>query len=390
MKLIFWILIGLIAYTYFGYAILLLLLNGIKRLFFLKRKVTADNPLPEVTLLIAAYNEKDIIETKVQNTREIHYPPGLLKVVWITDGSDDGTPEILVRYPGIKVLHQSERMGKTAALNRAMKLMETPYVIFSDANTLLDPDAVMKLITLFNIEKVGCVAGEKRIARNIFDVAAGAGEGAYWQYESLLKRLESNFYSALAAAGELYAIRTDLYQPVDPDIIIDDFVISLNIARQGYRIKYQPEAFAIENSSVNIREELKRKIRIASGAMQTMFRFPSLFNFFRYGFLSFEFISHKVLRWLIVPLSIPLILFLNILLCIHTQWQEISYFIVFLLQSLFYFFVVLGILFEGKATRWKVIFLPYYLIIVNYAQYAGMIKFFRRKHNVIWEKAKRA
>ena len=194
LKLIFWILIGLIAYTYFGYAILLLLLNGIKRLFFLKRKVTADNPLPEVTLLIAAYNEKDIIETKVQNTREIHYPPGLLKVVWITDGSDDGTPEILVRYPGIKVLHQSERMGKTAALNRAMKLMETPYVIFSDANTLLDPDAVMKLITLFNIEKVGCVAGEKRIARNIFDVAAGAGEGAYWQYESLLKRLESNFY----------------------------------------------------------------------------------------------------------------------------------------------------------------------------------------------------
>ncbi len=391
IKLIFWILIILIAYTYIGYAILLLILNGIKRLSGKNhREYIAPQTLPEVTLLIAAYNERDTVETKVQNTREIHYPENKLQVVWITDGSDDGTPDFLSQYSEIKVLHIPERKGKTAALNRALKTIDTPFVIFSDANTMLDPEAIINLIIPFSDKKVGCVAGEKRIVKNVFEIAAGAGEGAYWKYESILKRLESEFSTALAAAGELYAIRTELYQPVDPDIIIDDFIISFNIARQGYLIKYQPKAFALENSSANIREELKRKIRIASGAMQTMLRYPSLFNFFRHGFLSFEFISHKVFRWLVVPTSIPLIAFLTIVLCIQSNWQVPLYVIILLLQALFYFFVMLGLFFEGKATRWKILFLPYYLIIINYAQYAGIIRFMRGKHNVVWEKAKRA
>ena len=391
LKLIFWILLILIAYTYFGYAVLLLLLNAFKRLQGKHRNACPlPLPLPEVTLLIAAYNEKDTVGVKVKNTREIKYPGDKLKVIWITDGSDDGTPELLSQYSEIKVFHTPERKGKTAALNRALKVIDTPFVIFSDANTMLDPDAINQLIAPFGDERVGCVAGEKRISKNIYEVAAGAGEGAYWQYESFLKRLESDFLTVLAAAGELYAIRTKLYQPVDPDIIIDDFVISLNIARQGYRIKYQPDAFAMENSSANIREELKRKIRIASGAMQTMFRYPSLFNLFKYGFLSFEFISHKVLRWLLVPIAIPLILVLSVALCIQTQWQEPVYIIILLMQALFYFFVLLGIIFERRATRWRIVFLPFYLVIINYAQYAGILKFLRGKHNVVWEKAKRA
>ena len=391
LKIIFWILVIIIFYTYFGYAGFLLLLNGLKRLFYrpndIQMKVV---DYPEVTILIAAYNEKDTIEAKVENTRNINYPKNKLHVVWITDGSDDGTPEMLANFEEIKVLHTTERKGKTTALNRAMQSIHTPFTIFSDANTMLDPDAIKKLIEPFGNKKVGCVAGEKRIVNNLFEAAAGAGEGAYWQYESILKKLESNFQSVLAAAGELYAIRTDLYKPVDPDIIIDDFVISLNIARQGYQIKYQPEAYAMENSSANIREELKRKIRIASGAIQVLFRYPSLLNIFRHGFLSFEFISHKVLRWLIVPLAIPLIAGFTILICIQSHWQNPVYAVIFYIQVLFYFLVLLGIIFEGKATRMKILYLPFYLIIFNFAQYAGIFRFFRGKHNVVWEKAKRA
>ncbi len=346
--------------------------------------------LPEVTLLIAAYNEKDTVNAKVENTRKLNYPKEKLKIVWITDGSDDGTPDLLSQYPEIILLHNSERRGKTAALNRALKTIETPFVIFNDANTMLDTESVHHLIAPFSNERVGCVAGEKRIMKNVYEAAAGAGEGAYWQYESILKRLESNFSSALAAAGELYAIRTKLFKPVDPDIIIDDFVISLNIAKQGYLIKYQPKAFAMEHSSANISEELKRKVRIASGAIQTIFRFPSLFNIFLHGFLSIEFISHKVFRWLIVPIAIPLIVLFTILLCIQSQWQNPTYIIILLVQVVFYFFVSLGVLFERKATRWKLLYLPYYLVIINYAQYAGIIRFIRGKHNVVWEKAKRA
>jgi len=390
LKLIFWILIFLVFYTYLGYGILLLFLNTIKK--FLKRHPADEKSLfepPEVTLLVAAWNERSIVNQKMQNTRNLTYPKDRLKIVWITDGSSDGTPEVLGNYKEVKVLHQPERQGKTAALNRALKFIDTPFVVFSDANTILRPDSIMRLMEPFSDERVGCVAGEKRITRNYADVAAGAGEGTYWRYEAWLKIQESKYSSALAAAGELYAIRTSLFKPVNPDSIIDDFIISMDIARQGYLIKYQPLAIAEETSSLNIKEELKRKVRIASGAVQTVFRYPFLLNIFRHGFLSFEFISHKFLRWMIVPLAIPLILVLNVIICLSTNFTEHLYTTVLALQSIFYIFVVIGLLLEGKPVRLQFIFLPSYLAIVNYAQYAGFIRYLRKKHNVIWEKARR-
>lgn len=391
LKPTFWILLSIILYAYFGYALLLLFLNGLKLLFTKTATINITEDLPEATLLIAAYNEKDIVEAKMQNTRNLDYPSQLLKVLWITDGSDDGTPNLLKQnYPEIEVLHIPERKGKTAALNRAIKQIKTPFVIFSDANTMLDPSAIKNLLYPFNDKKIGCVAGEKRIAKSRHEGAAGAGEGTYWQYESWVKNLESNFYSALAAAGELYAIRTDLYSEVNPDSIIDDFVISLHIAQRGYQIKYEPKAYALEAPSASIREELKRKIRIASGGIQTLLRFPGLLNFFKHGFLSFEFFSHKVLRWLFVPLAIPLLLLVNILIC-HTENWETTYFLYLLiLQGVFYFLVAFGFLFENRSTRMKFLFLPYYLIIMNYSQIAGLLRYILRKHTVVWEKAKRA
>ena len=345
---------------------------------------------PEVTLLIAAYNEIKNVPVKISNTAQLDYPPEKLKVIWITDGSDDGTPELLKQHPGHLVLHQQERAGKTAALNRAMKYVTTPFVVFCDANTLLDRMALRRLMVHFSDTRVGCVAGEKRISRNKANNAAGSGEGAYWQYESLIKQLESRLYSTLAAAGELYAIRSNLYTEADPDSIIDDFVISVKIAMSGFRIKYAPDAFTLESPSVNIHEELKRKIRIASGGFQTIIRFPGMLNILRYGLLSFEFISHKALRWLLVPVCIPAILILNGIICFQ-QYPDFSlYSVVLLLQGIFYAFVILGFAIEKQPLRFRIFFLPYYLIIMNYAQMAGIVRYISKKQTVVWEKSLRA
>ncbi len=388
---LFWILLSIVLYTYIGYTLVLLFLNLLKVFASLfKKSRTSEVNEPEVTILIAAYNEKDTIEAKMKNTEQIDYPKDKLKIVWVTDGSNDGSPEMLRKYSNVTVHHQDTREGKTAALNRAMKFINTPFTVFCDANTILHPEAIKHLISGFSNPKIGCVAGEKRIQKKSTESAAGSGEGAYWKYESLIKKLESDFYSVLSAVGELYAIRTSLYEDVDKDIIVDDFFISMNIARKGYRIKYSPKASAIESPSASIREELKRKVRIASGGIQTIVRIPSLFNFFRYGFLSYEFFSHKFLRWTIVPFAIPVLYVLNLVLCIQSQWASAVFNVFFLLQSIFYFLVLLGILVEKRSTHFKFLFLPYYLIVMNYAQIAGLFRFLGRKHSVVWEKAKRS
>jgi cellulose synthase/poly-beta-1,6-N-acetylglucosamine synthase-like glycosyltransferase len=391
LKLIFYILIGVVLYTYLGYTLILIFLNEVKKLFKThKGSVITNEEYPEITLLIAAYNEAEIVKQKMENSLALLYPEDKLKIMWITDGSDDATPEILAKYPGIQVLHNPGREGKTAALNRAIKYVNTPLVVFCDANTMLAPESLNYLIQFFSDPKVGCVAGAKHIAKNTSDVAAGAGEGAYWRYESFIKNLESDFFTTLGAAGELYAIRTALYEPIDPDIIIDDFAISLKIACKGYLIKYAKSAFAVEAPSMNIREELKRKIRIASGGIQIFLRMTSLLNVFRYGFLSIEYVSHKVLRWIIVPWTIPLLFLFNLFICYTESWILPFYNLIFGIQILFYSMVLLGALFEKHATRFKFFFLPYYLVIMNYAQIAGLFRYLHGKHTVVWEKAKRS
>lgn len=391
LAIIFWILISIILYTYAGYAVLLAVLLGIKRCFVSKTIYKSDESLlPEVTIFIAAYNEKDIIEQKIKNTLQLDYPSDKIKIVWITDGSNDGTPDILRSYEGLTVLHQEGRSGKTAALNRGMDYINTPYVVYCDANTILHKDSIRNLITHFDSEKVGCVAGEKRISGEFYDKASGAGEGAYWKYEAIIKQLESEIYSTLGAAGELYAIRTDLFEKVDNDIIVDDFVNSLQIALKGYRIKYSPEAYAIESPSFNIKEELKRKIRIASGGFQVISRMPQLLNIFKYGFLSFEFLSHKVFRWAVVPVSLPLVLLLNGWLCIVRDFQDPLYNLLFAAQVLFYLLAIAGGNIKKRTGLLRFLYLPYYLVVINYAQIAGLLRFLRRKHTVVWEKARRS
>ncbi len=383
--ILFYFFIGVILYSYVGYGIVLFILVKINRIFNkMKGSVEEKNYTPEVTLLVAAYNEKNYVQAKVDNSRLLEYEN--LKQVWVTDGSDDGTPEILSAYSDVKVLHQDERRGKINAMNRAVKLINSPIIVFSDANTELSKDSIQRIVNLFKDPKVGCVSGEKRIFTTQSDDAVGSGEGIYWKYESLLKKWDAELNTAVGAAGELFAVRRELYEEVEKDTILDDFIISLRIAMKGYKIQYDPEAYAIERASANVKEELKRKIRISAGGIQSVVRLYSLLNIFKFGLLSFQYISHRVLRWTLAPIGLILVLFFNILLYKESLFYQIFFFI----QMGFYVFALLGWFLENRKIHLKLLFVPYYFLVMNYAVYRGILRFIYKKQSVNWERAKRS
>ena len=393
LKIIFWVLVFIVFYAYLGYAILLFFIIRIRRLLGLGKPYGGNNGYePDVTLFVAAYNEKDFIDMKVKNSLRLDYPREKLKLVWVTDGSNDGTPDILKKYPEVTVMHHPERKGKIAAMNRGMKEIITPIVIFSDANTELGEQSIRVIVDLFRNPKVGCVSGEKRIKQKATDAAAGAGEGIYWKYESLLKKWDAEWYSAVGAAGELFAIRTELFQEVESDTLLDDLIISLRLAMQGYTIQYNPDAYAMESASADVKEELKRKIRISAGAIQSMIRLRKLLNIFKYRTLTFQYISHRVLRWSAAPLSLLLLIPLNTVIFILATGHTDQWLFGLILggQLLFYGAALLGWALENRRIRLKILFVPYYFFIMNYSVYLGFFRYIKKTQSVNWERAKRS
>lgn len=384
----------IVFYTFAGYAILLFILLLFKRLLFRKKSDTdfKTNDLPRVCMFVAAYNESNYVDIKAKNLLELDYPSNKIQYLWITDGSDDGTPELLKKYPQMQVHHLPERNGKIHAMNRGMRLVDAPIVIFSDSNTTLCQEAIQILVKTFNDPTVGCIAGEKRVVSQKADGAAGSGENMYWKFESWVKQMDSELNSVVGAAGELFAIRTSLFTEVENDTILDDFVISLRIAEKGYRIAYTPDAYAIETASVNVTEELKRKVRIAAGGLQTIGRLKELLNPFRFGWLSIQYISHKVLRWTIAPLALFFLFPINLILFLNEQNEKFTsfYSIFFFLQSFMYILALVGWAFERYKIRFKLLFVPYYFTSINYASVLGWIRFLKGKQSVNWEKSKRA
>lgn len=373
-------------YNYIGYGILLWALVKIKRLLGGKKPADQDYE-PEVTLVVAAYNEEAVIEEKIANTLALDYPKKKLQLLFITDGSTDNTPGIISRYPEIQLLHTSARNGKTAALNRAMEHVQTPYVIFCDANTLLNTAAVRNIVKHYADNNTGGVAGEKKV---ISDGAAGAAatEGVYWKYESFLKKLDAELYSVVGAAGELFSIRTGLFQPVEPNVILDDFVISLRINIKGYRIAYAPDAYAMETPSDSIREEHKRKIRICAGGFQSIVMLRALLNVFRFPVVSFQYISHRVLRWTLSPLSLPVLLLTNIILAVYEGgWQ---FHISLAMQVLGYMAALTGYKLAERNIKISLFYIPFYFLFMNVAVYQGFYRYLTNNQSAAWEKAKRS
>ncbi|RXK81801.1 glycosyltransferase family 2 protein [Filimonas effusa] len=389
MVYIFWIALFIVFYAFFGYGILLYLLVKI-RVALKGKRSDALNKLsyewPTVTVIVAAYNEADCIEDKILNTLALDYPADKISYLFVTDGSSDATPGIIARYPVVKLLHQPGRSGKIAAVHRAMREVTSEIVVFTDANTVLNKQAVKLICRHYADAKVGAVAGEKRV--NVDAVSdATAGEGFYWKYESALKRWDSELYSVVGAAGELFSVRTSLYQPVSANSILDDFMISMLIAQKGYRIVYEPEAYALENSSANVGEELKRKVRIAAGGIQSICWLAPLLLPFRQPVLSFQYVSHRVLRWTVVPFLMILVLLLNIVIVIRGGgWL---YQLLLAGQVAFYGAALAGWLMEQRKIKVKLLFVPYYFCMMNYAVLAGINRFIGGKQSAAWEKAKR-
>ena len=387
LKICFWLSLFIVFYTYLGYGMILFFLVKMKALFRVKNAQRTNEPLPGVTVLVAAYNEADFIEEKIKNCLQFDYPADKIHFLFVTDGSDDGTPDKVKQFPQVQLLHQSERKGKIAATNRAMPFVKTPIVVFTDANTVVNKETIRLMVRHYDDPKTGVVAGEKRIFVKEKDTASGAGEGIYWKYESKLKKWDSELYSVVGAAGELFSIRTALFEPVPSDTIVEDFFMTMSIAKKGYRIIYEPEACAMEGPSASVGEELKRKIRIAAGGMQAVARLATLLNPLKYGVLSFQYISHRVMRWTIAPLSLPILFLTNAMLILN---GSLFFKIFFALQVLFYLLALVGFLLEQRKIKLKVFFVPYYFFIMNYAVYAGFIRALKGSQSVLWERAKRS
>ena len=374
---LFWLCLAIVVYTYVGYGLILYLLVFIKRLA-IKAKPLADitdDCLPEVTLMVCAYNEEDIISEKMSNTHSLDYPADRLHLVWVTDGSTDNTNSILSAYPDVKIVFSPERRGKSAALKHGIKEVSTEIVMMTDANTMLNPGAVREIVRLMQTPKVGCVSGEKKVMAKSDSDKAAQGEGLYWKYESTLKRLDSELYSAMGAAGELCVIRRQLMTDIPDDTLLDDFVISMEIVRMGYKIAYTSKAFAMEYGSADLHEESKRKRRIAAGGLQSSWRLRSLMNPLRHPVVAFQFVSHRVLRWTITPVCLFALIPLNTILVL--SGEGIIYTIIWILQILFYASALAGM----KISK--------YFVFMNLNVFRGMAYLINNTSGT-WEKAKRA
>ena len=374
---LFWLCLAIVVYTYVGYGLILYLLVFIKRLA-IKAKPLADitdDCLPEVTLMVCAYNEEDIISEKMSNIHSLDYPADRLHLVWVTDGSTDNTNSILSAYPDVKIVFSPERRGKSAALKHGIKEVSTEIVMMTDANTMLNPGAVREIVRLMQNPIVGCVSGEKKVKAKSDSDEAAQGEGLYWKYESTLKRLDSELYSAMGAAGELCVIRRQLMTDIPDDTLLDDFVISMEIVRMGYKIAYTSKAFAMEYGSADLHEESKRKRRIAAGGLQSSWRLRSLMNPLRHPVVAFQFVSHRVLRWTITPVCLFALIPLNTILVLSSE--GIIYTIIWILQILFYASALAGM----RISK--------YFVFMNLNVFRGMAYLLNNTSGT-WEKAKRA
>lgn len=387
MEILFWLSLFIVFYTFLGYGIVLYVLVRIRRMFKGKRAAPGlDQDFPTLTLVIAAYNEESIIEEKIDNTLQLSYPADKLKLVFVTDGSTDRTPDLVAGYTQIKLMHTSVRSGKILAMHRAMDEVDTEVVVFTDANTFLNKDALLLIARHYADPKVGAVSGEKRVMQDAMSDAT-AGEGFYWKYESTLKKWDSELYSVVGAAGELFSVRRSLYRPVEKDTILDDFMISMLIAEKGYRIVYEPDAYASELSSENIKEELKRKVRIAAGGIQSIMRLKKLLNPFNDPLLSFQYLSHRVLRWTVTPFLMILALLLNIVIVV--RGGGVLYQLLLAGQVAFYSLAAAGWILERRKIKVKALFVPYYFCMMNYAVLAGIRRYLRGAQSAAWEKSKR-
>lgn len=382
LSIIFFVALGLIFYTYAGYGIVL-------RIAALFKQERTFEPVKEpriVTIIIPAYNEKAVLEEKIRNTLQLNYPATHREILLITDGSNDGSEKMFSNLNEVHHLHLPERQGKTAAINRAVKLAKGELIVLTDANTLLHADSLQLMVRKFDNPKVGGVSGEKRVQQHASRQSSTGNEGLYWRYESQLKKFSAKFYTIVGAAGEFFSFRRNLFQPIPPDTILDDFVLSTSLLKQGYIVDYESEAYATESPSIRIRDEFSRKVRISAGVFQMLTRQTFLFNPFFHTAVWFQFISHRFLRWTVAPVCL---LACYIISAILGMEGYTAYGIFFYIATGFILWALIGWIFRNRKFSIPGFFIPFYFFMMNVAVVVGLWDFIRGRHSVLWKKAER-
>jgi cellulose synthase/poly-beta-1,6-N-acetylglucosamine synthase-like glycosyltransferase len=384
----FWLSLLAIGYTYFGYPLILFVCYGLAQVSrdwrYLvtrqERRVHGLRPedLPAVSFLVAAYNEERDIAGKLENLREIDYPPEKLQVVIVSDGSTDGTNAILEKVSDarFRIILQEQRAGKAAALNVALAAAAHPILVLSDASTLFAPEAVRQLVRHFANPRIGAVCGALR-----FEASAESQqtEGVYWKYETTLRLMEARLGATLTPSGAIYAVRREAYVPPGADALVDDIITSMNVRRQGLGVHYDPEALAVDRPPSSVAGEFTRRVRIAMGSFRAL---PALLTVPLGGFTMFAFFSHKVLRWL-VPVMMLALLLTSLLL-----WRRPLYLGFLILQALVYAWAGLGFVFRHHLQRVRFALTGYFLVAMNLAFLVGLVQCITARKEGAWQRVR--
>ncbi len=374
---IFWMSILLLIYIYAGYPLLLYVLK-----VFFRRPVNADQRFePTVALIISAFNEQDVIEAKIKNSLELNYPPEKLQIWVVSDASTDATDR-LVRNFGDERVHLfrlNERRGKTFGITQVMKKIEAEVVVFSDANSIYEPNAIRELVKYFADERVGYVVGYARYYKDEKS-AAGAQEDTYWSFEVKMKMNESAIGSVVGGDGAIYAIRRTLFKPLHEDDI-NDFVNPMQIILQGYRGIFNPRAVCYEEASPSFIKEYWRKRRIVNRSWRGLWKNAQILNPFKTGFYALQIFSHKLLRWLGGFFCLTALVSNAFLLK-----EGAFYLLTFWAQLLFHLTALLGYALDKRGKKAPfLVNLPYYFDMVNLASLQGIVEALYGKKYVTWK-----
>ena len=369
MTVLFWLSAGLLVYHYAGYPLLLALLAALRK----EKNYPPLGELPPLTLLISVYNEEDVIRQRLENCRALDYPKEKLRVLVVSDGSGDGTHGIVEEYRdfGIELEVVPGRVGKTGALNQVIPALDTDLVVFTDANSMLCPDALRLLVRPFADPRVGAVCGELELAGD-----AGA-EGAYWRYEKAIKQWESRVSTLTVANGALYALRKNLHRPMNPQAA-NDFQHPLQVALQGYITVYEPRAIARESGGGSEAVEAQRRVRIIARGWKGLGSHLAVLNPFKAGFFTFQFVSRKLLRWL-GPVFMAAALAANLALAGRGLFS-----IILAGQGLFYSLALLGAVLNRKGRRFLPAYLPYYFCLINWSALRALIRVILGRDSARW------
>lgn len=371
---VFWVCLAVCVYVYFGYPALLWVLSRFRR-----RPVRAGDITPHVTFVIAAYNEEKVIAEKIENSLSPDYPADRIEVLVVSNGSTDRTNEIVAEHsdPRVRLL-ALPRPGKMQALNEGAKAATGEILVFTDADFLLDRHTLRLMASKFADPEVGGVCGARNTNVRREGDATGEGEGLYARWDKWQKTLESRIGSVFAADGLLYAIRRELYVPIDAVHAADDIYISTRIPLQGYRLLFEPDATAYERAGVHAEQEFRRRVRVTNHSVRGLLTLRS--HLFTHGFYSLELLSHKLVRHMIPFFLLPL-LAASAVLASHSP----VYMLVFAGQVFVYALAMVGWALRHRPIgRAKPFYVPYYFCFVNAAAFFGLLSILRGSRVTAW------